>query len=216
MLNRWNMYNSCCQRAVQCNLQVWEPLWAFWYLIFGGHKVILIDWWFFLDSYYRYQCQNLVCLERECAAVHSLCVVLVWMRMSCSSRQVHPNGHAGAWSPIFSAPELLNAMYIVQNWSIGGICTCSLVHEDSSCACPFELPHATEGRLLRLLVPLSCLFMPWHSVSCSMICRYGGYMPLLCGMKEFAPEAVCWSIRMSGLGGSNWWVAACRPHFLFW
>jgi hypothetical protein len=31
LIHCWNLYNSCCQRTVQCNLQVWVHLWAFWY-----------------------------------------------------------------------------------------------------------------------------------------------------------------------------------------
>mgnify|MGYP001814220789 CR=1 FL=1 len=83
-----------------------------------------------------------------------------------------------------------------------------------SCACPFELLHVTEGGLLWLLVHRSCLFMAWYSLLYSMICWDCGCRSLLCGMEEFATEAVWWSIAMSAVGWSNSRMASWRPHFL--
>jgi hypothetical protein len=55
---------------------------ALLYLVFGGHKVVLIASWFFLDSYYQYQCSDTICLEGVCAWVHSRCALLVSIGMS--------------------------------------------------------------------------------------------------------------------------------------
>jgi hypothetical protein len=82
-----------------------------------------------------------------------------------------------------------------------------------SCACPFELPHATEGGLLWLLVVHSFHFVAWYRSSCCMMCWDGSYGSLLCGIAEFV-ECVWLSIAMCVVGGSNSWVAVWRPHFL--
>jgi hypothetical protein len=84
-----------------------------------------------------------------------------------------------------------------------------------SCACPFELPHATEGGLLWLLVVYSFHFVAWYRSSCCMICWDCGYRSLLCDMEEFV-EGVLWSIVMCVVGGSNSWVAGWQPHFFAW
>jgi hypothetical protein len=55
---------------------------ALLYLVFGGHKVVLIASWFFLDSYYQYQCSDTFCFERTCAWVHSRRALLVSIGMS--------------------------------------------------------------------------------------------------------------------------------------
>ena len=55
---------------------------ALLYLVFGGHEVILIASWFFLDSYYQYQCSDLIYLEGNCAWVHTRCGLVLSLRMS--------------------------------------------------------------------------------------------------------------------------------------
>jgi len=55
---------------------------TFLYPIFGGHKVILIALWFFLDLCYQYKWSDVICLGRACAWVHSWCGLLLSMRMS--------------------------------------------------------------------------------------------------------------------------------------
>ena len=135
------------------------------------------------------------------------------MRMSCSSRQVHPNDHAGDRSPFFSIDEPLNTIYIVSKSSNDGFCTISFVQDDLSLThvhlnCT---PHR-EGGPLWLLVHRSFHFVAWYSLLYSIMCRDGGYGSLVCGMEEFV-EAVWLSIGMCAVGGSNWWMSAWQPHF---
>ena len=55
--------------------------------------------------------------------------------------------------------------------------------------------------------------MPLYSWYYVIVCRDGGYGSLLCGMEVFV-EAVCWSVAMPAVGGSNSRVAVWRPHFI--
>jgi hypothetical protein len=57
-------------------------LWSLLHLVFRSPKVILIRLWFFLDSQYWCTSIGIVCLDLECAWVHSRCGLLLSMGTS--------------------------------------------------------------------------------------------------------------------------------------
>jgi hypothetical protein len=113
LTNSWIVSKSFCLRTVQCSLYhcwctsglVVPCLWWSW-----GHFDRLV---IFMDLYYQYQCSDLFYLGRACAWVHSWCLLLLSMRMSCCSVEVHPNDHAGNRSPNFSSHKPLHTIFIV-------------------------------------------------------------------------------------------------------
>jgi len=105
----------------------------FLHLAFHSPNAILVPLWFFLDSYIQHRVFNIICLERDCFGVHSRCPLTLSMTLVIRAHRGYPNRRILTRSLIFLLHDVLTAINIIEDASVGEIYQRRLVSRRVDC-----------------------------------------------------------------------------------